>query len=141
MSSLVTFSSPFFSSRAARSWSLIVLPRALSKPVTWVPWCGVAITFTKLRVMVSYPVPHWTATSTSSLRSTSVGFMWPRSSSTGIVSVNVPSPVSRMTSVIFALVARCSQNSPIPPAKRYSASSSPSATVSSRRAMARPGTR
>ena len=48
--------------------------------------------------------------------------MWPRSSSTGTVSVNVPSPVSRITSVIFSPAARCSQNSPMPPAKRNSAS-------------------
>jgi hypothetical protein len=53
MSSFVTFSSPFFSRRAARSWSLIVVTSALSKPVTWVPWCGVAMTLTKLRVIVS----------------------------------------------------------------------------------------
>ena len=53
MSSLVTFSSPLFSRRAARSCSLTVLNRALSKPVTCVPWCGVAITFTNERVIVS----------------------------------------------------------------------------------------
>ncbi len=140
MSSLVTGSSPFLSSRAARSCSLTVRARARSNPVTCVPWCGVAITFTKLRVIVSYPVFHWTATSTSSVRSTSVGVMWPRSSSTGTVSVNVPSPASLITSEIFSPVARCSQNSPIPPAKRNSSPRGSSA-VSSRTAIARPGTR
>ncbi len=53
MSSLVTGSSPFLRSLAVRSCSLIVRARARSKPVTWVPWCGVAITFTNERVMVS----------------------------------------------------------------------------------------
>ena len=52
-SSLVTGSSPFFSSRAARSWSFSVRTRARSKPVTWVPPCGVAMTFTNERTMPS----------------------------------------------------------------------------------------
>ena len=52
-SSLVTGSSPFFSSRAARSCSFIVRTSARSKPDTCVPPCGVAITLTNDRVTVS----------------------------------------------------------------------------------------
>src|SRR5580704_11221790 len=47
--------------------------------------------------------------------------MCPRSSSTGTVSVNVPSPVSLSTSVTFSPTARCSQNSLMPPANLNSA--------------------
>ena len=52
-SSLVTGSSPFLSSRAARSCSFIVRTSARSKPDTCVPPCGVAITLTNDRVAVS----------------------------------------------------------------------------------------
>ena len=52
-SSLVTGSSPFFSSRAARSCSFSVRTMARSKPATWVPPCGVAMTFTNERTTVS----------------------------------------------------------------------------------------
>ena len=52
-SSLVTGSSPFFSSRAARNCSFSVRTRARSNPVTWVPPLGVAITFTNDRLTVS----------------------------------------------------------------------------------------
>ena len=82
-SSLTAGSSPFFSSRAARSCSFSVRTSARSKPATWVPPLGVAITLTNERVTVSYPVPQRSATSTVSSRSTSVGVMWPWSSSTG----------------------------------------------------------
>ena len=57
-----------------------------------------------------------------SSRSTSVGVMWPRSSSTGTVSVKLPEPVSRSTSVTGSPDDRCSQNSLMPPSKRNSAS-------------------
>ena len=58
MSSLVTGSSPFFSSRTARSCSFSVRTRARSKPATWVPPLGVAITFTKdLVTLVVAAVP------------------------------------------------------------------------------------
>ena len=53
MSSLVTGSSPFRRILAARSCSLRVRTMARSKPVTCVPWCGVAITLTNERVIVS----------------------------------------------------------------------------------------
>ena len=46
-------SSPFLSSRAARSCSFSVRTRARSKPVTWVPPLGVAMTLTNERVTVS----------------------------------------------------------------------------------------
>ena len=72
-SSLVTGSSPFFSSLAARSCSFSALTSARSNPVTCVPPFGVAITFTNDLVTVSYPVPQRSATSTASSRSTSVG--------------------------------------------------------------------
>ena len=52
MSSLVTASSPFFSSRTARSCSFSVRTRARSNPATCVPPLGVAITFTNDRVTV-----------------------------------------------------------------------------------------
>ena len=52
-SSLVTGSSPFFSSRAARSWSFSVRTMARSKPATCVPPCGVAMTFTNERITPS----------------------------------------------------------------------------------------
>ena len=68
-----------------------------------------------------------------------------------MVSVNVPSPASLMTSVIFSPEPRCSQNSPMPPAKRNSASraatgatgASPLAPApgSARMTIARPGMR
>ena len=52
-SSLVTASSPFLSRRAARSCSFSVRSSARSKPDTWVPPCGVAMTLTNERVTVS----------------------------------------------------------------------------------------
>ena len=52
-SSLVTGSSPFFSSRTARSCSFSVRTSARSNPVTCVPPLGVAITLTKDRLTVS----------------------------------------------------------------------------------------
>ncbi len=52
-SSLITGSSPFLSSRLARSCSFTVLTMARSKPVTWVPPLGVAITFTNDRMVVA----------------------------------------------------------------------------------------
>ena len=52
-SSLITGSSPFFSSRDARSCSFSVRTIARSKPATWVPPLGVAITLTNDRVVVS----------------------------------------------------------------------------------------
>jgi hypothetical protein len=52
MSSLMTGASPFFSSRTARSCSFRMRTSARSKPVTWVPPLGVAITFTNERVTV-----------------------------------------------------------------------------------------
>ncbi len=52
-SSLVTASSPVLSRRAARSWSFSVRINARSKPDTWVPPCGVAMTLTNDRVMLS----------------------------------------------------------------------------------------
>jgi hypothetical protein len=52
-SSLLAASSPFFSSRALRSWSLTVRTSARSKPLTWVPPLGVAMTLTNERVTVS----------------------------------------------------------------------------------------
>ena len=74
-SSLVAGSSPFFSSRAARSCVFSVLTSARSNPVTCVPPLGVAMTLTNDRVTVSYPVLHCRATLTCSSRSTSVGVM------------------------------------------------------------------
>ncbi len=53
MSSLVTGSSPFLSRRVSLSCSLIVRCRARSKPLTWVPPLGVAITLTNERTVVS----------------------------------------------------------------------------------------
>ncbi len=121
-SSLLAGSSPFFSSRAARSCAFSVLTRARSNPVTCVPPLGVAITLTNDTVLVSYPVLHCRATSTCSSRSTSVGVMCPCSSSTGTVSLNWPAPVSRSTSVSGSPGDRYAQNSLIPPSKRNSAS-------------------
>ena len=49
----MTGSSPFLSSRTARSCSFSARTRARSNPVTWVPPLGVAITFTNDRLTVS----------------------------------------------------------------------------------------
>jgi hypothetical protein len=70
---------------------------------------------TKLREVVSYPVPHRSAMSTSQVRSTSDASMWPFGCSTGIVSVKLPSPWIRQVSVSGASGARKSTNSEIPP--------------------------
>ncbi len=53
MSSLVTASSPFLSRRVSRSNSLTVRTSARSKPSTWVPPLGVAITLTNDRTVES----------------------------------------------------------------------------------------
>ena len=52
-SSLMTLSSLTLSTLAARITSLKVLVTACSKPLTWVPPLGVAITLTKERTWVS----------------------------------------------------------------------------------------
>src|ERR1035441_3871499 len=71
--------------------------------------------------------------------------MCPRSSRTGIVSLNWPDPVSRSTSVTGSLDPRWAQNSLMPPSKQNSVcrglSGSASPTASSRMLMVRPGTR
>ncbi len=78
--------------------------------------------------------------STPHSRSTSVGVMCPRPSRTGTVSVKVPLPWSRQTSVTPVSGARNSQNSEMPPSwtKTSSTGSSPR---SSRTTIVSPGTR
>ncbi len=66
--------------------------------------------------------------------------MWPLLSSTGTVSVNVPLPWRRQTSVTGASGARYSQNSEMPPWWRKT-SSIGSGPRSSRMRSVRPGTR
>ena len=67
--------------------------------------------------------------------------MWPRLSSTGTVSVNLPDPASRSTGDTASPTARYSTNSVMPPrcAKLRSSGADPSR--SSRTTMVRPGTR
>ncbi len=86
-------------------------------------------------------MPHRSATSTASSRSTSAGHMWPCSSSTGTVSVKLPAPASRITSVTGSPAARSAQNSLIPPSKRNISSRGPSGPRSSTIRMVSPGTR
>ena len=85
-SSLITSISFFFKIPAERIASLKALVMARSKPWTCVPPFGVAMMFTKERRVVSNPIPHLSAISTSISRSTSVETMWPLSSRTGTVS-------------------------------------------------------
>ena len=117
---------------SASSFSILSLPtlnlRALSarclrkvrsspcsNPVVWVPPLGVAIILTKLRIVVSYPIPQRRAISTSHSRSTSVSWERPSSPSTGTVSVNEPRPVNRQISVTALSCAKNSTNSLMPP--------------------------
>ncbi len=128
----------------ARSASFIVFATACSKPATWVPPLGVAMMLTNDLTVVSYPVPQRIATSTPSSRVTSVGVIWPCSSSTGTVSLKLPCPVKRRTSQTGRSPARNSQNSLMPPSKRKDSSPllppSPRPN-SSRTSMVSPGTR
>ncbi|MNL68968.1 hypothetical protein D3C87_1937700 [compost metagenome] len=92
--------------------------RPCSNPCWCVPPLGVAMMLTNERETVSYPVPHRTAMSTSQRRSSSVGTIAPEGWSTGTVSVNEPSPVSRQVSVTAESGARKSANSEMPPSNR-----------------------
>ena len=85
-SSLMTSASFFFKIPALRIASLNALVIARSKPSTCEPPLGVAMMFTNECNVVSKPVPHFIAISTSISRSTSVETIWPLSSSTGTVS-------------------------------------------------------
>ena len=115
-SSFSSLSVPTLRRRAlSSSWRRSTFTRAWSNPARWVPPFGVAMMLTNDETFESYPVPHRTATSTPHSRSTSVGVMCPLLSSTGTVSVNVPLPWRRQTSVTGASGARYSQNSEIPP--------------------------
>ena len=100
MSSFSTLSLPSFSFLEFASISArIAFTAPCSKPVTWVPPLGVAITFTKDRKLVSYPVPQRRAISTSHFLVTSVETMLPFLSRTGTVSVNSVSPLSLQIAV------------------------------------------
>jgi hypothetical protein len=106
-SSFSSLSEPAFSRRAFFSTSpRNVLMSPCSNPARWLPPFGVAMMLTKLRTVVSYPVPQRRAMSTVHSRSSSVGVMCPLSSSTGTVSVNRPLPVIRHVSVSGASGAR-----------------------------------
>ena len=85
-SSLITSISLFESVLVERSASFTTFTSARSNPTTWVPPFGVAIMFTNERWVVSKPLPHFIAISTSISRSTSVETIWPLSSRTGTVS-------------------------------------------------------
>ena len=85
-SSLITSISLLARVFVERSASLTTLMSARSKPSTWVPPLGVAMMLTNERWVVSKPLPHFMAISTSISRSTSVETMWPLSSRTGTVS-------------------------------------------------------
>jgi hypothetical protein len=127
-SSFSSLSLPTFRRRALASSCLrSTFSRACSNPARWVPPLGVAMMFTNEETLVSYPVPHRTATSTPHSRSTSVGLMCPLASRTGTVSVKVPLPCNRHTSVTAGSGARYSQNSEMPPSwtKTSSRTSSP----------------
>ncbi|CAB4628672.1 unannotated protein [freshwater metagenome] len=116
MSSFSTLSLPSLSFLEFASISArIALTAPCSKPETWVPPFGVAITFTKERKFVSYPVPQRRAMSTSQLRVTSVETMLPFLSRTGTVSVNSASPRNRQTEVTAVSGARKLTNSEMPP--------------------------
>ena len=116
MSSFSTLSLPSFSFLALASISArMAFTAPCSKPETWVPPFGVAMTFTKERKLVSYPVPQRRAMSTSQLRVTSVETMLPFLSRTGTVSVNSASPRKRQTEVIAVSGAKKLTNSEIPP--------------------------
>ncbi|CAB5121352.1 unannotated protein [freshwater metagenome] len=86
MSSLITSISLLLRVLVARSASLTTFTSARSKPTTCVPPLGVAMIFTNERCVVSKPLPHFMAISTSISRSTSVETMCPLSSRTGTVS-------------------------------------------------------
>ena len=85
-SSLMTSASLLDKVFVERSASFTTFTKARSKPTTWVPPLGVAMMFTNERCVVSKPLPHFIAISTSISRSTSVETMWPLSSRTGTVS-------------------------------------------------------
>ena len=138
-SSLITSVSAVLSTLAPRIASLNVLVSAASKPLTWVPPFGVAITLTNERTSVSYAVSHRTATSTVSSRSISWGVMCPLSSSSGTVSVNVSVPCSRRMSVTGSPWERNSTNSAMPPSWR-NLSSTTSGVRWSRMSSSSPGT-
>ena len=86
MSSLITSASLFFRVFVERSASLKALVIARSNPRTCVPPFGVAMMFTNERWVLSNPLPHFMAISTSISRSTSVETICPLSSRTGTVS-------------------------------------------------------
>ena len=141
-SSFSSFSfAPTLSRRAAAStWVFSTAKRPVSKPCAWVPPFGVVMMFTKLRVVVSYPVPQRRAMSTSHVRATSVASMWPFGCRTGIVSVKSPEPWMRQVSVSGASGARKSTNSEMPPSyRKVSTTGSPSRRSST--VMPSPGTR
>ena len=85
-SSLMTSASLLDKVFVERRASFTTLISARSKPRTWVPPFGVAMMFTNERWVVSKPLPHFIAISTSISRSTSVETIWPLSSRTGTVS-------------------------------------------------------
>lgn len=125
-SSFSSLSWPTLSLRAlASTWARTALTRPDSNPAWCVPPFGVAMMLTKLRNTVSYPSPQRRATSTSHVRSTSVETMWPLSSSIGTVSLKVPVPWMRHTSVFAPSTARCSTNSPMPPSYRKRSTTGP----------------